>query len=305
MAEAVVSRAGRESAAPRPVSRMMAAESRAVAIARGSRGVVDLAELKAAGLDKDAIARRVQSGWLTRHFESVYSIGDLDELGRIAAALRAAGPEAMAASGSAAAMEDLLPYPAAVHVANPRGAPRPKAVVVSQPRRTPDWTRRHGLKLTTVPETLLALAALHYGDAQHATDQAFIARKATTASLSAFLGDKTHHRGVAVLRDIVEGPRTRSHLERLFFKLLRDARLPLPLTNVKVSGHLVDFYWPGHRLVVETDGWASHGRRSQWESDHARDLDHFGAGVTSLRITYLQVTRRQLEVVARLGARLL
>lgn len=285
---------------------MMAAESRALEIARQNRGIVLLGELKEVGLDKDAVSRRVESGWLTRHFAGIFSIGELDDLGRIAAALLAAGPEAMAAARSAAAMDELLPYPAAVSLVIPRGGRRPKGVLVSEPRKPPRWIRRHGLKLTMVPETLLALAATAtYGETLDATNEAFIRRKTATEQLIHLLDARPGARGAKVLRDIVDGPRTRSHLERVFFKLLRDARLPLPLTNVEVNGHLVDFFWPDHNLVVETDGWASHGRRQQWEQDHDRDLDHFGAGVTSLRITYRQLTQQSHAVTARLGARLL
>ena len=283
----------------------MAAESRAKAVARRNRGIIELPQLVAAGLDKDAITRRVRSGWLTRHFEGIYSIGDLDELGHIDAALRAAGEHAMATAGSASAMHGLLPYPAAVSLVVPRGSRRPPGVDVHEATTMPDWYLLHGLRTTTVPETLLALAATDYGDARDATDQAYVKRKTNTELLRSFIDTKQGRRGVALLRDIVEGPRTRSQLEREFFDLLKAARLPLPLTNVRVNGHLVDFYWPEHRLVVETDGWASHGRRSQWEQDHVRDLDHFAAGVSSLRITYLQLTRQSHAVTARLGARLL
>ncbi len=283
----------------------MAAETRAVSIARKQRGIIELDGLVAAGLDKDAITRRIQTGWLIRHHEGIYSIGELDDVGKIDAALRAAGEDAMAAARSAAAMDDLLPYPAAVSIAVPRGGRRPTGVIVSQPRELPRWTRRHGLKLTMVPETLLALAATAtYGETLDATNQAFILRRTNTEQLTLFLNAMRGRRGVTLLREIVDGPRTRSHLERLFFKLLRDAQLPLPETNVIVNGHRVDFWWPAHRLIVETDGWASHGRRAQWEQDRARDLDHFTAGITVLRITYRQL-QQPVMIAARLGAALL
>ena len=49
-----------------------------------------------------------------------------------------------------------------------------------------------------------------------------------------------------------------------FLKLVRSAGLPDPLSNheLEVPDHgreEVDFYWPAHRLVVETDGWETHG----------------------------------------------
>ena len=185
----------------------------------------------------------------------------------------------MAADRTAAALHELLPYPAAVHVANPRDGPRPKAIEISRAARDAGLDAPRGPQIATVPETLLALATKDRSLAQEATDHAFIARRTSRPALTLFLDAKRGHRGVRTLREILDGPHTRSHAERTFYKLLHQARLPLPDTNVRVNGHLVDFYWPEHGLVVETDGWASHGRRSQWERDHDRDLDHFAAGV--------------------------
>ncbi len=145
----------------------------------------------------------------------------------------------------------------------------------------------------------------HRPDAAHqATDLAFIQRRTDATLLTRFLKTKGGHRGVRTLHGIIEGPRTRSHAEQTFYKLLNQARLAPPLTNVKVNGHLVDFYWPDFNLIVETDGWASHGRRGQWELDHDRDLDHFVARVETLRITARQLEREPLRIVAALAVRL-
>lgn len=283
----------------------MGAERAAQEIAQRQHGVIDLADLLDAGLSETSVRRRVDSGWLTRIHPGIFCVGEPSDLGKIQAALLACGPASIATAQSAAAMDDLLPHPAAVFVATHRNGARPKGVQVSRPRELPAWYRRHGLRLTTPAETLLALAATAtYGETLDATNQAFILRRTNTEQLRAFLDARGGRRGASVLREIVEGPRTRSHLERIFFKLLKDAGLPLPQTNVRVNGHLVDFYWPEHRLVVETDGWAPHGRREQWERDHQRDLDLFSAGIQTLRVTYVQVTRRQLEVVAGLAVRL-
>ena len=76
------------------------------------------------------------------------------------------------------------------------------------------------------------------------------------------------HRGTKRLTDaIAADPQfTRSELERRMRKLARDHKLPRPLCNHTLDapdhpGLEVDAYFPTHRLVVETDGWATHGTR--------------------------------------------
>ncbi len=54
--------------------------------------------------------------------------------------------------------------------------------------------------------------------------------------------------------DAAFGQVTRSVAERELLSLLSAADLPLPKTNVRVHGHLVDGYWASARLVIEVDG---------------------------------------------------
>ena len=54
---------------------------------------------------------------------------------------------------------------------------------------------------------------------------------------------------------------TRSKLEERFLALIAEAGLPRPEVNAIVGGHEVDFFWPEHRLIVETDGAATHLHR--------------------------------------------
>jgi very-short-patch-repair endonuclease len=299
-------RGGRAFQPPRDISRIMGVEKRAVEIASQRHRIIELADLLSAGLSKDAVRRRVDSGWLTRLHPGVFSIGEPDDLGLIQAGLIACGAQATATAQSAAALDDLLPYPAAVYVAAPRNGPRPKAVEVSRPRELPRWRLRHNMRCARTEDTLLALAATAtFGETLDATNEAFIKRRTNTSALTFFLNAKGSRRGASTLRQVVDGPRSRSDLERRFFALLEAARLPLPLTNVIVNGHRVDFFWPDHRLVVETDGWASHGRRQQFEADRRRDLDHVVSGLRSARITFLQLTKESSAVCARLGALLL
>lgn len=297
-------RAIRGFAAPREGRSAEGLETRAIEVARGQRGVITLAQLVRIGFSEDQVQRRVKRGWLVRLHEGIFAIGTIGAIGKLQAGLWACGEAACAWDESSAALHSLLPYPAAVYVAVPRNGPRPPGLHVHRPTREIGWTRREGLRTADVPETLLALAKKSRALAQEATDQALISRRTSRAALTRFLSDRRGRRGTRILREIIEGPHTRSHAEKAFYKLLHAAKLPLPEVNVRVNGHLVDFYWPEYELIVETDGWASHGRRSQWEQDHRRDLDHFAAGTTTLRITARQLEREPFAIVAALTRRL-
>jgi very-short-patch-repair endonuclease len=93
---------------------------------------------------------------------------------------------------------------------------------------------------------------------------------------------------------------TRSKLEERFLGLISDARLPRPKTNTMVGGHEVDFFWPEHRLIVETDGAATHLTRRAFEDDRRRDADLTILGYRVVRITRRQVAADPRATIATL-----
>jgi very-short-patch-repair endonuclease len=97
---------------------------------------------------------------------------------------------------------------------------------------------------------------------------------------------------------------TRSEAERRLQRIIRAARLPRPVTNVRVAGWEVDAFWPRERLIVEVDGYAYHGNRAAFERDRRKDAALTAAGYTVIRITWRQLKDEPLAVVA-LVARLL
>jgi very-short-patch-repair endonuclease len=82
---------------------------------------------------------------------------------------------------------------------------------------------------------------------------------------------------------------TRSELERRFLWLCRRHGLPTPEVNVRLGPYRPDFLWRERHLIVETDGWETHGTRSAFEADRARDLQLKSMGYEVLRFTYRQV----------------
>jgi very-short-patch-repair endonuclease len=69
--------------------------------------------------------------------------------------------------------------------------------------------------------------------------------------------------------------------------------------NAFVGGRMVDFLWPDHRVVVETDGWQTHAHRAAFEDDRARDAMLAAAGYAVVRFTWRQVRNDAIKVVVQ------
>jgi very-short-patch-repair endonuclease len=91
-------------------------------------------------------------------------------------------------------------------------------------------------------------------------------------------------------------------LEELFLALCRDHDLPQPLVNQEVESFEVDFVWPDAHLIVEVDGWTSHGRRSSFERDRLRDAALQVAGWRVVRFTWKRLVREPAAVASQLSA---
>ena len=87
----------------------------------------------------------------------------------------------------------------------------------------------------------------------------------------------------------LEPDHTRSELESRFLALCRRHRLPNPEVNVRVGQFLVDFLWRDRRLAVEVDGFETHGTRSAFEADRARDTQLMLLGHDVVRFTWRQI----------------
>jgi very-short-patch-repair endonuclease len=92
--------------------------------------------------------------------------------------------------------------------------------------------------------------------------------------------------------------------------LTRSARLPDPevntwiVTDQREPALCVDFLWRRERLIVETDGYRTHGTRQAFERDRRRDQRLVLAGWRVIRVTWRQLTREPMQVAGTL-ARLL
>ena len=82
---------------------------------------------------------------------------------------------------------------------------------------------------------------------------------------------------------------TRSELERRFLSLCRRHGLPRPEVNVRVGPYEVDFLWREPKVIVETDGFATHGGRVAFARDRERDGGLRVMGYSVQRFAYRHV----------------
>src|SRR5213075_3280017 len=97
-----------------------------------------------------------------------------------------------------------------------------------------DATTWRGIPITTVPRTLVDLAAtLTADDLARACHEAGVRYRTTPAQVEAVLARRPTSPGAAKLRAVLRGDIhvTLSKLERRFLRLLKDEALELPQTN--------------------------------------------------------------------------
>ncbi len=80
--------------------------------------------------------------------------------------------------------------------------------------------------------------------------------------------------------------------------------MPRPHLNAPVECHHADAVWPDQRLVIEVDGYASHGSRHAFERDRRIDQQRTAAGCRTVRVTWRQLTREPEAVVATVAGAL-
>jgi hypothetical protein len=106
-----------------------------------------------------------------------------------------------------------------------------------------DCTRHHGIPITTIPRTLLDLAATV---AAHRLEPITTpSGRATTSRPGSWASCAT--------------------------RACQNPTSTIPSLPPTTDAWQPDFCWPTHRLIVETDGWETHRTRAAFEQDRRRD----------------------------------
>jgi very-short-patch-repair endonuclease len=276
---------------------------------RAQNGAIKIEQLLRAGLTRSAIRSRVAHGRLVPLFYGVYGVGDpeLVALMRPSGALLSIGESAVLSHRSAAAVWGLAqPDPQVIDVTVIASNPKPReGVRIHRVKQLRDTTTHQNLPITTPARTMIDFASqASSSELADAFGEARAKCRLTDAKLNAALKRAPrNHPGAAVVRRMLSqgGTHDRSKAERLMRKLCRQAELPQPLTNIILHGHLVDFLWPDQRLIIEVDGYDTHGNRQAFENDRRRDQTHTAAGYVVIRITWRHLQHEPIALAVRIA----
>jgi hypothetical protein len=285
-------------------------------VAERQHGVVSLPQLQSCGLSPSAVRQRVAAGRLTNVHRGVYAVGHgrLTKHGLWMAAVLAYRANAVLSHRSAAALHGVrADNRPTIDVTVPSRSVRPRPRIHAHRSTTltnADVTSIDAIPCTTVHRTLLDLADVLPARAlKKAIDQAELLRIFDLRAIQDVLTRADGRRGAAILKRLLaeyDGPTlTDSELEELFLALCEAAGLPRPAVNEWITladgaAYKADFLWREERLIVETDGWGSHGTRQAFEHDRRRDRRLSVAGWTVVRFTWKDVERHQAEVIETL-----
>jgi very-short-patch-repair endonuclease len=288
------------------------AADRAIAtLASSQHGVVARWQLLDAGLTARQVKLRLRNGRLHEVHRGVYLPGHavLTAHARDMAALLACGPHAILSHRSAAALWQLLSYPASaracVTIPPGRSATKPRIEVhrAAIPQADVRWRER--MSLTSPPRTILDLAGeLGSHDLERLVAEANYRRVASAREIREQLERNPGKRGNATLRivlDVPGGPaRTRSPAERQVLRLLREAGLTGYELNQRIHGFEVDVLWRELSFAVEIDGYDAHSGRLAFERDRLKVATLKAQGLDVMPITPRQLRDDPDGVVARL-----
>jgi very-short-patch-repair endonuclease len=276
-------------------------EAAIAALATRQHGVVRRAQLVSLGLGSDAIDHRLRTGRLLLVHRGVYAVGHnrISGTGWYMAGVLAVGAEAVLSHRSAADLWGIRRTSRRrVDVTVDRRLPSRPEIETCWAALPPDeTTTTEGIPITTVPRTLLDLAAVvDRATLERAIEQAEAQRLTDPLSLDEILERYPGRRGtrklVAIRTKDLRGI-TRSELEERFLALLDEAVLPRPELNaaIELNGRYIeaDCLWRNQRLIVELDSRAWHDTRRAFERDRERDRLLQAAGWHVIRITWRQL----------------
>jgi very-short-patch-repair endonuclease len=291
-------------------------------LAQAQRGRVNRRQLLAAGLASSQITRLIAAGRLFQLHAGVYAVGHPADvpLGRETAALLSLRDGALLSHLTAVRLWGLdtrAPDPGAaldgdVHVLIDRRWARPRPGVRTHRSRIiapADRCVRERLPVASPARALLDLVVdLEPRRLDRIYEAGLIAGVIATRGIEELLGRAEGHPGQARLRELAHDHAaagvTRSEAEERLLALVGRAELATPRVNARLHGYEVDFLWPQASLVVEVDGYRFHSTRAAFERDRVRDARLQAAGIEVLRVTWRQLERDALAVVARIAGAL-
>jgi very-short-patch-repair endonuclease len=278
---------------------------------RCQHGVVARTDLLALGFSRRGIEHRVKTGRLHLISRGVYAVGrrELTPHGRWMAAVLVCGESAALSHRSAAELWGIgREWEGRIDITIRRSSKiARKGLKVRARPALPGQSlvRRFGIPATDPVQTLIDVATeLKPLRLERAVNEADKLDLIDPETLRRCLDGYVGMPGAKTLRTMLDRHTFRlsdSDLEILFRPLARAAAFPSPVSKHLVLGYEVDFWFPDHGLVVETDGLRYHRTPSQQARAAKRDQKHTASGLSVLRFTHWQIAYAPDEVTAVLG----
>jgi very-short-patch-repair endonuclease len=258
---------------------------------RCQHGAVSRAQLRESGVSANTIDTWVRRGKLRRVLHGVYVTG-APSLATRAHAVHLGQPEGVVSHLAAANLWKMaVDEPATVHFTVPLSCARTSPVPwLRLFRRDTPRTRRStvgGLPVTDVPRTVFdCLALLDDAACAALLDHATATLTSDRALRMRYLeeiGLRGSPRVAQHLASLVPG--AASAPERLLAQGLQPAGLTGFLINEPVFGYIADFLDPARQLILEVDGYRTHGTWLAFQDDRTRQNVLVAHGYTVLRYT--------------------
>ncbi len=291
--------------------------SKLALFAEEHHGLVTFAAAQRAGISTSTWHRAVRSNEIEQLYPGVARLhgSARSREQAIAAAVFAAGRGAIASHRSAARLWG-IPRPEddpidVMLTERHRQASLP-GVLVHRPRDRRDLSPvlRHNIRASNILRLLCDLGAVDPGAVVDAVGHVVTNGLASPVALRTAV--EVHARrgrhGVPAFREaleewVIDGKPVDSVLETAMRKLVQTYQLPPIEFHPIIGGYEVDFRVIGTNIVLECDGWETHGRNKQrFEADHTRDADLVALGNVVVRFTYRAITRRAAKEAERIRA---
>jgi Protein of unknown function (DUF559) len=236
---------------------------------------------------------------------------------RIAAAVMAAGRGAMASHRSAAYLFGVPrpdDDPVDIILDDRRRRPVVNGAIIHRPRDRKDLSPvlRANIPTSNILRWCCDLGAVDEPSVNAAVGHVVAAGLASPRALRTAIDvhSRCGRHGVpafrAALEDwVLDGKPVDGILEPMMRRVLKRFGLPPAQFHAWIAGHEVDFLFPGTPVVLECDGWETHGRnRVRFEHDRERNAIVTAAGFVIVHFTYRQLARHPEGVAKRIRANL-
>jgi len=268
------------------------------ALAEEQHAAFTTAQAADIGIDSNGLARLRRDreiDWLRPRVHAVYRL--LDEWTPMAG-VQLAQPRAVAGHRAAGRLHSYDGVAIVDDVIVPRSARlRGPNVRRVDDLVVPEIVEIQGIRCTDEVRTLCDLGAVESRDVVERAVESLLRRRPTALPLlverAAALARKGKS-GPSVLLDVLErrpSVPTGSDLETVYWQVLRDNGVELPVRQHPVGPYFLDNAYVDAKVFVELDGYATHGDREAFGRDRRRQNDIVLLDWVPLRFTHSDVHR--------------